>query len=74
MFSGIKNDNFPFFGFSRLSFFVFVFTTLKKKIFVFKYFYHWFNTAPSQNTLISQELFCDYQINLGNTANLNNSL
>ena len=35
MFSGINNNNFSFLGFSNLSFFVFVFTTLKKKIFVF---------------------------------------
>ena len=34
MFSGIDNNNFSFFGFSNLSFFVFVFTTLKKKIFL----------------------------------------
>ena len=34
MFSGINNNNFSFFGFSNLSFFVFVFTTLKKKIFL----------------------------------------
>ena len=37
MFSGINND-FSFFGFSNLYFFVFVFTTLKKKIFIFRYF------------------------------------
>ena len=30
MFSGIINNNFSFFGFSKLSFFVFVFATLKK--------------------------------------------
>ena len=35
---GINNNNFSFFGFSNLSFFVFVFTTLKKKTFIFKYF------------------------------------
>ena len=34
MFSGINNNNFSFFGFSNLSFFVFVFTTLKKKRFL----------------------------------------
>ena len=38
MFSGINNNNFSFFGFSNLSFFVFVFTTLKKKIFISKKF------------------------------------
>ena len=38
MLSVINNNNFSFFGFSNLSFFVFVFTTLKKKIFIFKYF------------------------------------
>ena len=32
------NDKFSFFGSSNLSFFVFVFTTLKKKIFIFKCF------------------------------------
>ena len=37
LFLRIEN-NLSFFGFSSLSFFVFVFTTLKKKIFVFKYF------------------------------------
>ena len=31
MFLGINNNNFSFFGFSNLSFFVFVFTTLKSK-------------------------------------------
>ena len=30
MFSGINNNNFSFFIFSNLSFFLFVFTTLKK--------------------------------------------
>ena len=74
MFLGINNNSFPFFRFSNLSFFVLVFTTLKKKIFIFKYFKHWFNTAPSQNTLISQEVFCEYKISLGNTTNLNSSL
>ena len=38
IFSGINNNKFSFFGFSNLPFFMFVFTTLKKKIFVFKYF------------------------------------
>ena len=32
------NNNLSFIGFSNLSFFVFVFTTLKKNIFVSKYF------------------------------------
>ena len=64
MFSVIDNSNFSFFGFSNVSFFVFVFKTLKKKIFIFKYFGHWFNTVPNQSTLISQEVFCQYQINL----------
>ena len=54
MFSGINNNNFSFFGFSNFSFFVFVFTNLRKKIFIFKYFWHWFVTVPSQSTLISQ--------------------
>ena len=31
MFSGIINKNFSFFGFSNFSYFVFVFTTLKKE-------------------------------------------
>ena len=61
VFSGVNNNNFSFFGFSNLSFFVFVFTTLKKKIFIFSF-------------LISQQLFCDYQISLGNTTNLSSSL
>ena len=34
MFSGINNNNFSFLVFSSLSFFVFIFTTLKKKIFI----------------------------------------
>ena len=34
MFSGINNNNFSFFGFSNLSFFVFIFAILKKKIFL----------------------------------------
>ena len=38
MFPGINNNKLSFFGFSNLPFFVFAFTTLKKKIFVFKYF------------------------------------
>ena len=46
IFSGIKNKQLSYFGFSNLSFsgfsnllfLVFVFTTLKKKIFIFKYF------------------------------------
>ena len=38
MFSVINSNNFSFFGFSNLSFFVLVFTTLKQKIFIFKYF------------------------------------
>ena len=37
MFSGI-NNNFTFFEFFQTFFFVIVFTTLKKKIFIFKYF------------------------------------
>ena len=38
MFSGINKNNFSFFVFSKLSFFVFVLITLQKKIFIFKYF------------------------------------
>ena len=38
MFSGINNNNFSFFDFSSHFFFVFVFTTVKKKLLVFKYF------------------------------------
>ena len=38
MFSVINNSNFPLFRFSNLSFFAFIFTTLKKRIFFFKYF------------------------------------
>ena len=38
MFSSIKNSNFSLFGFSNLSFFVFVFTTLEEKIFILNYF------------------------------------
>ena len=38
MFWGINNNSFSFYDFSNLYFFVFVFTTLKKKIFIFKYF------------------------------------
>ena len=34
MFSGINSNNFSFFGFYNVSPFVFVFTTLKKKIFL----------------------------------------
>ena len=34
VFSSINNNNFSFFGSSSLSFYVFVFTTLKKKIFL----------------------------------------
>ena len=37
---------------------------------IFKYFQHVFNTVSSQDTLILQEVFYDYQINLENTANL----
>ena len=74
MFSGINNKSIFFFGFSNLSFFVFVFTTLKNKIFIFKCFYNLFDTVRSKNNIISQEVLCDYQINLGNTANLTSSL
>ena len=52
MFSGINNNNFSFYGFLNLSSFVFVFTALKKKIHIFKYFYHLFYTVSSQSTLI----------------------
>ena len=38
MFSGIYNNNFSFFVFSNISFFVFFFTTLQKKTFIFKNF------------------------------------
>ena len=38
IFSGVSNNKFSFFGFSNLSFFVLFFTSLKKKIFAFKYF------------------------------------
>ena len=37
-FSGIKNNNVFLFSFANLFFFVFAFTTPKKKIFVFDYF------------------------------------
>ena len=65
MFSGINNNNFSFYGFLNLS--CSVFTALKKKIHIFKYFYHLFYTVLSQSTLILQEVFCDYQFNLGKT-------
>ena len=38
MFPGINNNDFSFFGLSSLSSFLLVFTSLKRKIFVFKYF------------------------------------
>ena len=50
--------------------FVFVFATLKKKRFIFKYFWHCSNSFPSQTTLVSQTVFCDYQINLGINSSL----
>ena len=67
MLSGINNSNFSFFGFSNLSFFVFVFTTLKK-IFIFKYF--------SIDLILFQvkALLTGSVTNLGNTTNLNSSL
>ena len=58
MFLGI-NNNFSFYEFSNLSFFVFVFTTLMKKISILNIF--------------STDLIL-LQINLGNTANLNSNL
>ena len=64
MLSGINNNKFSFFGFFNLSFFAFVLTTLKKEN----------NTVPGQSTLISQEVFCGYQISSGNTTNLNSNL
>ena len=70
LFSGI-NNNFLFWLFQTFFFWA-CFYNFKKNI--FKYFQHWFNAVPSQSTLISQEVFCDYQINLGNTTNLNSSL
>ena len=33
-------------------------------MFIFRYFYHWFNAGLSQSILISQEVFLNYQINL----------
>ena len=69
----LTKTTFPFLVFPTFPF-LFVFTTLKKKTFISKYFSHWFNTVPSQSTLISWEVFCDYQINLGNTTNLNRGL
>ena len=65
-----QHEQLFFFGFSNLSFFVFVFATLKKKIFIFKYFWHCSNSFPSQTTLVSQTVFCDYQINLGINSSL----
>ena len=58
MFLGI-NNNFSFYEFSNLSFFVFVFTTLMKKISILN--------------ILSTDLIL-LQINLGNTANLNSNL
>ena len=74
MFSCINDNNFPIFGFPNLFFFVFVFATIRKQIFAFKYFGHWFNSVLSQCTLIWHEMFCDYQTNLGNTANVKTNL
>ena len=45
-------------------------SNFSEEIFVFKYFYHWFNTNPSQSTVVSQDVFRDCQVNLENTANL----
>ena len=42
--------------------------------FIFKYFYDWFNTLPSESAFISQYIFCGYQVNLENTTNINSSL
>ena len=68
MFSGINNNNFLFFGLFNLSFFVFVFYNLKKKLFlnIFSIDLILFQVK----TLISEEVFWDYQINLGNNTNL----
>ena len=75
MFSGVNKNNFSFFDFSNLSFFVFVYTTLKRKyLFLYIFSIDLAFTIPNQSTLISQEVFCDYQSNLGNTANLNSKL
>ena len=70
MFSGINNNNFLFFGLFNLSFFVFVFYNLKKL------FLNIFSTDLilfQVKALISEEVFGDYQINLGNNTNLNSS-
>ena len=42
--------------------------------FIFNFFWHWFNAAPSQNAFISQEVFRDDQFYFENTATLNNNL
>ena len=72
-FQVITTTTFPFLGFPTFPFFVFVFTTSKKKIFL--------NIFSIDLILLQvnafkyhRKCFFDYQINLGNTANLNSSL
>ena len=79
VFSSINNNNLFLFYLKDMEkmlqyFCCLFFTALKKKIFISKYFQHWFNTFPSHSTLISHEVFGDYQINLENTTNLNSRL
>ena len=63
----LTTTTFPFlafFGFYNLYFFVFVLSTLKKK--------H-FKNIFSIELILDLKVFCDYQINFGNTVSLNNS-
>ena len=72
MFSSINNNNFSFFWlFQLFFFFVFVFITLKKKIFLKFLALIWY---CSKSKHLNITVFCDCQVNLGNTADLNNCL
>ena len=52
MFSDVNSINFSIFGFSNFSFFVFVFTTLKKRIFILVLIWH-FSKSKHFNITVS---------------------
>ena len=72
-FQVLTTNTFCFWFFQAFLFCV-CFYKFKAENIYFKFFLNWFNTVLSQITLLSREVFCDYLINLGNTANSNSSL
>ena len=64
---------FPFLVFPTFPFLCLLFTALKQKTLKNIFSIDLILFVPSQIFLISQKIFCDYQVNLGNTTNLNSS-